>query len=295
MKQPHTSYLVCFTARSGSTLLCEALVNTGLAGRPEEYFLPGSQVRFQTPVWNEWTDLPLADYLGRILEIGTTPNGVFGTKCQIQELYDVVGLLRQTPPYQNMGPSEVIASVFPNPRYIFVTRRDKVRQAISNVRARQTQEWWFRDTSTTGTSGVAPTYNFTMIDQTVQQFVVQEARWAQFFADAAITPFTVVYEDLVLRYEETVRDVLAWLTIAGARSLGLPEPGMKKQADALSEAWVERYLKQKERSIKWRQLAATPFMLRDKSLRQGYLTPALLRRVRSELSLPARLFRHYGG
>src|SRR6267142_4337583 len=32
------SYLVCATPRSGSTLLCEALSNTGLAGRPEEYF-----------------------------------------------------------------------------------------------------------------------------------------------------------------------------------------------------------------------------------------------------------------
>src|SRR5205823_4062494 len=35
---PHTSYLVCATPRSGSTLLCEALNNTGLAGHPQEYF-----------------------------------------------------------------------------------------------------------------------------------------------------------------------------------------------------------------------------------------------------------------
>ena len=32
------SFLICSTPRSGSTLLCEALRNTGLAGRPEEYF-----------------------------------------------------------------------------------------------------------------------------------------------------------------------------------------------------------------------------------------------------------------
>jgi hypothetical protein len=30
--QPHTSYLVCGTPRCGSTLLCEALMNTGMAG-----------------------------------------------------------------------------------------------------------------------------------------------------------------------------------------------------------------------------------------------------------------------
>ena len=35
---PAHSYLVCATERSGSTLLCELLAGTGVAGRPEEYF-----------------------------------------------------------------------------------------------------------------------------------------------------------------------------------------------------------------------------------------------------------------
>ncbi|MGI9058103.1 MAG: Stf0 family sulfotransferase [Ktedonobacteraceae bacterium] len=35
---PTCSYLVCATPRSGSTLLCEALANTGIAGNPKEYF-----------------------------------------------------------------------------------------------------------------------------------------------------------------------------------------------------------------------------------------------------------------
>ncbi len=36
--QPQRSYLVCATPRSGSTLVCHALEETGVAGRPEEYF-----------------------------------------------------------------------------------------------------------------------------------------------------------------------------------------------------------------------------------------------------------------
>ena len=36
--QPERSYLVCATPRSGSTLVCHALEETGVAGRPEEYF-----------------------------------------------------------------------------------------------------------------------------------------------------------------------------------------------------------------------------------------------------------------
>jgi LPS sulfotransferase NodH len=35
---PDRSYIVCATPRSGSTLVCHALGETGVAGRPEEYF-----------------------------------------------------------------------------------------------------------------------------------------------------------------------------------------------------------------------------------------------------------------
>jgi LPS sulfotransferase NodH len=35
---PLRSYLVCATPRSGSTLLCHLLDQTGIAGHPEEYF-----------------------------------------------------------------------------------------------------------------------------------------------------------------------------------------------------------------------------------------------------------------
>src|SRR3954468_23615004 len=36
--RPDRSYLVCATPRSGSTLVCHALEETEVAGRPEEYF-----------------------------------------------------------------------------------------------------------------------------------------------------------------------------------------------------------------------------------------------------------------
>ena len=38
MTVPARSYLVCATPRSGCTLLCHLLDQTGVAGHPEEYF-----------------------------------------------------------------------------------------------------------------------------------------------------------------------------------------------------------------------------------------------------------------
>jgi LPS sulfotransferase NodH len=41
--RPRLCYVICAVQRSGSSLLCDALKNTGLAGFPEEYFLDNGQ------------------------------------------------------------------------------------------------------------------------------------------------------------------------------------------------------------------------------------------------------------
>jgi LPS sulfotransferase NodH len=38
LAEPALSYLICATPRSGSTLLCAALDDTGIAGHPEKHF-----------------------------------------------------------------------------------------------------------------------------------------------------------------------------------------------------------------------------------------------------------------
>ena len=65
------SYMICATPRSGSTLLCEALRNTGLAGYPDEYFGPMHVDR-----WNEkWGTSSEKDYLEMVLQYGKGDNG----------------------------------------------------------------------------------------------------------------------------------------------------------------------------------------------------------------------------
>src|SRR5438132_591254 len=123
--QPCSSYLICATPRSGSTLLCEALTNTGIAGYPKEYFealkdtgLPrrpreyfetyeNSEVaellgdysrldeEFVEPVIRG--DSSYADYLTRVIEEDTTPNCVFGAKVMWGYFDDFISNLRQIP------------------------------------------------------------------------------------------------------------------------------------------------------------------------------------------------------
>jgi LPS sulfotransferase NodH len=247
--RPHTSYLICATPRSGSFLLCEALKNTGIAGRPEEYFW-----RDDEPFWSErWGVSTYADYLDKAIEEGTTPNGVFGAKVMWGYFDDFVSKLRQLPQYRETAVPDLMRTVFPNLHYIWMTRRDKVRQAISFWKAIETGIWaWTGDEPPVPAK--EPAFDFEPIDYLVQEIVTHEAAWQQYFSECGVKPFTVAYEELVPACEEMALQALQYLNISIPENLMFTERRLRKQADALSEEWVQRYhgLKQTlvERHIK---------------------------------------------
>ena len=70
------SYFICFTVRSGSTMLCQLLADTGLAGNPKEHFY--HNISPDNPTGDE-----IADYqacLTGVLAKDIARNGVFGSK-----------------------------------------------------------------------------------------------------------------------------------------------------------------------------------------------------------------------
>ena len=111
------AYLVCATPRSGSTLLCEMLRDTGRAGRPLEHFeiLRHSSLPRQPREYFE--DLDAAEVLellpplqpgtpsseapeawwARIVREGSGRNGVWGGKLMWGHVEDLVARARQLP------------------------------------------------------------------------------------------------------------------------------------------------------------------------------------------------------
>jgi trehalose 2-sulfotransferase len=167
--KPKSSYLICATPRSGSTLLCEALKSADVAGVPEEYFealrhsgVPrrpqeyfiGAQDRTilrhlgelssgdgqpaRSPLWDRHDYKPFLEWaIGQ----GTTPNGVFGAKLMWGYFGDFVSLLREIPEYRQLPTAELLPSAFPELSYVRVVRANKVRQAVSLWKAVQTATW----------------------------------------------------------------------------------------------------------------------------------------------------------
>jgi trehalose 2-sulfotransferase len=217
--QPLCSYLICATPQSGSTLLCEALKKTGRASWPEEYFAVLKNTSRREPLAAyfqsnyesaRWSVLSPADYIERVLEVGTSCNGMFGARIMWNYFDDFMCSLRCLTGCRDIAVRDLLASVFPNLHYIWVTRRNKVRQAVSLWKASHRQTWK-QDEPSLPKSEL--TLHFEVIDRLAQQIVADEADWWRYFDACGFQPFTVVYEDMIGAAELTAHDVLRYLKI----------------------------------------------------------------------------------
>jgi trehalose 2-sulfotransferase len=261
------SYLVCATQRSGSTLLCELLKGTGVAGVPLEYFEamrdtgipphPGDFLRGLPPTRLGIRDDPrppeapaysslagLTDYrehLERTLAQGTTPNGVFGAKLMFNQLDELRALAGGLPEFSGLEIGALLEQLFGGPRYIWVSRRDVARQAVSMWKAIQTRTWRDGDGEGEGDASVTPQYRFEAIDHLVRRFEADERGWESFFARHGAEVLRIAYEDeLVADRDATVRGALDWLGVSPPPGWHAEEP-IRRQADTDSDDWVAAY------------------------------------------------------
>ncbi|MGH2617174.1 MAG: Stf0 family sulfotransferase, partial [Thermomicrobiales bacterium] len=247
MTQP-PNYLILATPRSGSTLLGQGLQATGLAGEPREFF--GHKMAF----WMErWRTPTLPAYAARLAQARSSPNGVFGAKLLYRQLRHLEDLAWQDPDLAELPLAEIMARLFPNLHLVWVSRDDKVRQAISWFKARQTGVWGQdqgQDTVKLGAAwrrGDEPlmpgelAFDYDGIAALVRQAEAEDADIERFFVESGIEPFKVVYEEFSRRYDETVFDLLRWMGVTVPADLTLPDPRTVKLADDRTEEWVARF------------------------------------------------------
>ena len=107
--------------------------------------------------------------------------------------------------------------------------------------------WWKRTGDPTSKLEKEPEYNFEAIDYFVQEIVFHEAAWQSYFTRYNLIPFTVIYEDFVPAYEETALRIMDWLEISYPENLVFGPRHLQKQADNISEEWVQKYRADKQK------------------------------------------------
>lgn len=263
------AYLVCSTQRSGSTYLCQLLTSTGSMGRPLEFFearaetglpphpgyflagLPrtGAGIRDdeRTTHGPEYSDLTTVDgweaHLERTFALGTTPNGVFGAKLMWNQLPDLEQHAAAIERFAGLSRIELLEELFGGElgvRFVWMRRRDKVRQAISLWRALQTRTWRLEHPDGDQDSPIL-TYSFEGIEHLRRRLSGDDEAWSRFFDRHGIDALELVYEeDVEPEPDGAVRRVAAMLGITVAAEWAT-EARMVRQSDALSDDWYETY------------------------------------------------------
>ena len=246
--QAHTCYFVCATPRSGSTLLSVALSNTGVAGHPDEYFV---HLRGQGDSFHGWDISNYPAYVRRVQAATMTSNGVFGAKMMGGHVWEFVA--RLIGDINDIEQADVVREGvnrwFPNLHHIWLTRRNKVRQAVSWVMAEQTGQW----TANQPVSADAePCYDFAVIDHHVQELVIREAALQAYFETMGVIPLTIVYEDFSTEPLRSAQIILDTMSVTSTSKLGASTQRiLQKQTNPLKEAWVQRYRQEKQQGARW--------------------------------------------
>ena len=226
------SYFVCATPRTGSSLLLGLLESTGVAGRPEAYFRAPDErswaERWQIPA----EPLDYRQFVRAARAAGSTPNGVFGAKLMWDAPEEVIAKLGGT--FESTFGS---ASAFGRCAFVYLRREDTLAQAVSWLRAEQTNFWYAGDVHGNGRE---PVYDEDGIRFWLATIEEHNAAWLDWFAAGGVVPYEVRYEDLTADLVGVTGGVLEFL------GLELPagqeiKPRHQRQADSLSHEWIARY------------------------------------------------------
>ncbi len=209
----YTTYVVCFTNRCGSNLLCQTLTATGLLGDPQEYF----NYPFVKRMSKKRGIRSLAEYAVELQADRSSANAVFGTKLGAGQLL-------------YLAESGVIPHVLERPHFVWVRRRDVLAQAVSLSIATQTSQW-------TSESEGDRTADYDEVDilRRLRMITSANAQFEYFFGMCAVQPLILEYEDFCDDLLGTARAVADQLGVTERIDVPAEAITLTRQRNELNE------------------------------------------------------------
>lgn len=241
------SYIICATPRCGSTLLCDLLHDTGVAGNPHSFFRRQDfaewAAEFNVPV-AQWQDHQAFDiaYLEAAVKYGTGPTQMFGMRLMWESLADLSARLAELFPGLPSD-SARFRSAFGHPVYLHLSREDKVAQAVSRWKAEQTGLWHVDADGSERERvkpGQRPRYDAKELAKLIIELEEHDAAWARWFDRQGVVPVSITYEMLSSHSQATLALILSALGQDKSIAESV-KPRTAKLADKESREWADRF------------------------------------------------------
>jgi len=243
----YDSYIICTAPRSGSTLLCSLLAKTGVSGNPDSYFHRPSLAHWQedlglAPDESLSKKAALARIFRAAIAKGRQETGIFGLRLQRHSFDFFLETLRLLHPE---APSDLqrFEAAFGRTLFVHLTRADKLEQAVSVIKARQSG-LWHRAPDGSEVERLAPPgdliYDPEAIRAQIDAFTAMDTAWTDWFAAEGIDPLRLTYRDLAADPKATLKRVLMALGRDPTAVEGI-ESGVAKLADETNRDWIARF------------------------------------------------------
>lgn len=159
---------------------------------------------------------------------------MFGAKLMWGTLDEVVHKLA---PGVEGADLAVLTGAFGRTRFVYLRRDDVLAQAVSWLRAEQTQTWY---AGAEGGDSREPAYDDSGIDDLLRTIDEHNRAWRGWFSSYGIEAHEVTYEKLAADLTGTTRGILDFLCLDLPPGRAIT-PRHERQADALNDDWIARY------------------------------------------------------
>ncbi|MFD2167324.1 Stf0 family sulfotransferase [Thalassotalea euphylliae] len=221
--EPSKTLVIASTGRSGSHMLGHALHQTGKFGFPLEYANPANLEKWRSLLGVS----DVADVMTQLKRRRTSSNGVFGIKVHYPHIEQFNGFAN-------------LLDTFPEPYFVFLSRKDLLKQAVSLSIARQTGVWISGQES----NGVEPKYDFHQIDGCLKETIRHNASWKYKLSISGAKYMELDFDKVRMDLKHAIHQIAQFMEVELKESDIPVEQVTRKQGNNLNKEWESRFLRE---------------------------------------------------
>ncbi len=219
------NYILCFTARSGSTMTMSLFEKTHLLGNPSEFINPRGVMQ---KYLSKYPASNIFEYFDLLRRDQVSNNGIFGIKSSFPDLEPLIK-------------SGLIGKLLNPVKFIYLTRRDIILQAISlYILQKSGRGYGHAVKSRPVQTSVEIEYNEEQILKRVDRLIQQKLQWERFFSLYSVEPLRITYEDILEDANKIVQSILAFMGEDITTSVDLTMSETLKIGTDRNQTWADR-------------------------------------------------------